>query len=144
MAKALKRFGVTPTWGLQKVEKQEGGTQDLLATSIDMSNNMSDYEQTNHLGQVQGYLIYDGSMDWSMSANVIHDRLDCAMAAYAPAQELMLANDLGRHLLEASSGLGYNPAEATSIIKSVSTSQTNDGPMSLNLNGTIYYFGGEG
>lgn len=144
MAKSFKRFGVTPAWGLEKVEKEDNKDQVLLANSIDWTNNISDYEQTNHVGQVQGYMIYDATMDWSMSANVIHNKLDCMGEYYAPAMEITLANDLGRKLLESTSGLGYCASEATSILKSESISQTSDGALTLSLNGTVYYFGGEG
>lgn len=148
MAKSIKRWGTTPVWGLDHPEMTDIGSgeeeQVLLATSIDWSNSIKDFEQTNHAGQVQGYMIYDGQMDWSLTANVNNDYHDTFQDYYAPAMELMLSNDIGRHLLESDAGLGYCAADATSILKSESLNQTNDGAVSLSLNGTLYYFSGEG
>lgn len=148
MAKSIKRWGTTPVWGLEHPEMTDIGSgeeeQVLLATSIDWNNSIKDYEQSNHVGQTQGYMIYDAQMDWSLTANVNHDYQATFQDYYAPAMELMLSNDIGRHLLESDSGLGYCSADATSILKQESISQSNDGAASLSLNGTLYYFGGEG
>lgn len=142
MAKTIKRWGATPVWGLEEVETTTAG-QMLLATSIDWTPTMKDYEQTNHLGQVQGYLIYDGQVDWSMTANIIHEKRSAFLDHYVPASEIVLSNTLGKDLLESDAGLGYDPDDAVSICKQASVSQTSDGAASLNLSGTVYYFGGE-
>lgn len=74
MSKSLRRFGKTPVWGLQHPEMTDLGTgteeQVLFATQIQWNSEIRDYEQTNHLGQIQGYLVYDATMNWSMTANV--------------------------------------------------------------------------
>lgn len=63
MAKSIKRFGRTPVFGLQHPEMTDLGTgteeQVLFATNVQWTNSQKDYEQLNHLGQVQGYMIYD-------------------------------------------------------------------------------------
>lgn len=58
--------------------------------------------------------------------------------------EMVLSNSIGRHLLESEKGFGYDPADAVSVLKSVNITQSNDGPASLDLQGTIFYLGGEG
>lgn len=148
MAKSIKRWGRTPVWGLQHPEMTDLGTgtegQVLFATNITWTNSQKDYEQVNHLGQVQGYLIYDAQLDWSMTANVDHTYQTTFQNYYAPAMEVVLSNDIGKQLLESESGLGYDPDDAVSILKTVNITQTNDGAAELSLDGTIYYFGGEG
>lgn len=79
-----------------------------------------------------------------MTANVDHEYHDSFQNFYAPAMELVLSNDIGKQLLESPAGLGYNPADATSILKSVNINQSSDGAAELSLDGTIYYFSGEG
>lgn len=148
MAKSIKRWGITPIWGLEHPEMTDIGSgeeeQVLLANSVDWNNTNKDFEQTNHLGQVQGYMIYDGQMDWSLNATVNNAYKGTFQSYYAPAMELMLSNALGRALLESETGLGYDPDDAVSILKSESISQTSDGAATLSLSGTLYYFGGEG
>lgn len=142
MAKAIKRWGTTPEWGVEHAETA-CNTQMLLVSSIDWNNSMKDYEQTNHLGQVQGYMIYDGQVDWSMTANIVHNARSTFLDHYVPASELVLSNTLGKEMLENDSGLGYDPDDAVSICKTASISQSSDGAASFNLSGTVYYFGGE-
>lgn len=148
MSKSLRRFGKTPVWGLQHPEMTDLGTgteeQVLFATQIQWNSEIRDYEQTNHLGQIQGYLVYDATMNWSMTANVDVEFQDTFQNYYTTAQELVLSNDIGRHILESPTGLNYDPQDAISILKTVNISQTNDGAAELSLDGTIYYFSGEG
>lgn len=66
-----------------------------------------------------GYMIYDAQLDWSMTANVDYEYEDTFQNFYAPAMELVLSNDIGKQLLESSSGLNYDPDDAVSILKSV-------------------------
>lgn len=147
MAKSIKRWGRTPVWGLQHPEMTDIGSgemdQVLFATNITWTNSQKDYEQLNHLGQVQGYMIYDAQLDFSMTANVDHEYQDTFQNYYAPAQEVILSNDIGKQLLESETGLGYDPDDAVSILKSINITQTNDGAAELSLDGTIYYFSGE-
>ncbi len=91
-----------------------------------------------------GYAIYDAQMDWSMTANVDYEFEDTFQNYYATAQELVLSNDIGKHILESPTGLDYDPDDAVSILKTVNITQTNDGAAELSLDGTVYYFGGEG
>lgn len=146
--KNIRRFGRTPVWGLQHAEVTDTGSggeqQVLFATNITWNTDIKDYEQSNHLGQTQGYLIFDATLGWSMTANVDHEYQSTFQNFYAPAQEVILSNDIGKQLLESPAGLGYNPADATSILKTVNITQTNDGAAELSLDGTIYYFSGEG
>lgn len=148
MAKSIKRWGKTPVWGLQHPEMTDVGSgkqeQVLFATNITWTNTNKDFEQVNHAGQVQGYMIYDAQLDWSMTANVDHAYEDTFQDYYAPAMELVLSNDIGKQLLESPTGLDYDAEDATSILKSVNITQTSDGAAELSLDGTIYYFGGEG
>lgn len=147
MARSIKRFGRTPVWGLQHPEMTDLGTgteeQVLFATNITWTSEIKDYEQINHLGQVQGYMVYDATMSWSMTANVDHTYQDTFQNYYATAQEVVLSNDIGKHLLESEAGLGYDPDDAVSILKSVNITQTSDGAAELSLDGAIYYFSGE-
>lgn len=52
--KNIKRWGRTPVWGLQHPEMTDTGSageqQVLFATSISWTNDIKDYEQSNHLG----------------------------------------------------------------------------------------------
>lgn len=148
MPKSLKTWGRVPVWGLQHTEMTDVGSgteeQVLFATNISWSSEIKDYEQSNHLGQIQGYLVYDATMNWSMTANVDAEYEDTFQNYYATAQELVLSNDIGRHILESPTGLNYDPDDAVSILKTVNITQTNDGAAELSLDGTIYYFSGEG
>lgn len=148
MPKSLKTWGRVPVWGLQHPEMTDVGSgteeQVLFATNISWSSEIKDYEQSNHLGQIQGYLVYDATMNWSMTANVDAEYEDTFQNYYATAQELVLSNDIGRHILESPTGLNYDPDDAVSILKTVNITQTNDGAAELSLDGTIYYFSGEG
>lgn len=144
MAKSIKRWGKTPVWGLQHPEMTDVGSgkqeQVLFATNITWTNTNKDFEQVNHAGQVQGYMIYDAQLDWSMTANVDHAYEGTFQNFYAPAMELVLSNDIGKQLLESPTGLDYDAEDATSILKSVNITQTSDGAAELSLDGTIYYF----
>lgn len=144
MAKSIKRWGKTPVWGLQHPEMTDVGSgveeQVLFATNITWTNTIKDYEQVNHAGQVQGYMIYDAQLDWSMTANVDYEYQDSFQNYYAPAMEVILSNDIGKQLLESPEGLNYDPADAVSILKSVNITQTSDGAAELSLDGSIYYF----
>lgn len=148
MAKSIKRWGITPVWGLETPEMTDigsaGEVQVLLATSVDWTPTIKDYEQVNHAGQVMGYMVYDAQMDWSLSANVNNAYKDTYADYYAPAMELTLSNSMGLDMLESAAGLGYDHADAVSICKSPSISQTSDGAATMSLSGTVYYFGGEG
>lgn len=147
MAKSIKRWGRTPVFGLQHPEMTDIGSgemdQVLFATNITWTNSQKDYEQLNHLGQVQGYMIYDAQLDWSLTANVDHTYQTTFQNYYAPAMEVVLSNDIGKQLLESEAGLGYDPNDAVSILKTINITQTNDGAAELSLDGTIYYFSGE-
>lgn len=142
--KNIRRFGRTPAWGLQHPEMTDLGTGTeapvLFATNITWTSEIKDYEQLNHLGQVMGYMITDATMSWSMSANVDHTYEDTFQNYYSTAQEVILSNDIGRHILESPTGLNYDPNDAVSILKTVNITQTNDGAAELSLDGTIYYF----
>lgn len=147
MAKSIKRWGRTPVFGLQHPEMTDIGSgemdQVLFATNVQWTNSQKDYEQLNHLGQVQGYMIYDSQLDWSLTANVDHTYQTTFQNYYAPAMEVVLSNDIGKQLLESEAGLGYDPNDAVSILKTINITQTNDGAAELSLDGTIYYFSGE-
>lgn len=148
MAKSLLRFGRTPSWGLQHPEMTDTGSageqQVLFATNIAWTNETDEYVQKNHLGQDMGLILYDARLGWSMTANVDHEYQSTFQNFYAPAQEVILSNDIGKQLLESESGFGYDPADAVSVLKTVNITQTNDGATELSLDGTIFYFGGEG
>lgn len=148
MAKSIKRFGLTPRWGLGSAETTDLGTGTtsapvLFATSISWDNETDEFVQKNHLGQDAGLLLYDARLNWSLEANVNHDYEATFQNYYAPAEELVLHNSIGKQLLESQSGFGYDPDDATSILKTVSINETNDGATTLSLGGTIYYFSGD-
>lgn len=145
MAKTIKRFGKTPIYGLERPEMtitDDGSTEEqiLLATNINWQNSTKDYEQLGTRGGVIGYMLVDAQMDWSMTANVDVAYSDTFGNYIFPGSEMILSNDIGRRLLEAPQGLNYDPADAVSILKQVSISQSNDGPASFDLSGTVYYF----
>lgn len=148
MAKTIKTWGYCPVWGLQHPELTDVGSgeqeQVLFATNISWTNNTSEYQQLNHKGQVQGIMLYDATLDWSLSANISHEYEDTFQNFYAPAMEMVLSNSIGRHLLESDKGFGYDPDDAVSVLKTINITQTNDGPATLDLQGTIFYLGGEG
>lgn len=145
--KNIKRFGSTPVYGLQHEELTDVGSgvyeEVLFATNISWSSEIKDYEQLNFRGQSIGYMITDAQLNWSMQANVNHDYEGNFGDFYHPAQELILSNDIGKQLLESEVGLGYDPQDAVSILKTVNITQTNDGAAELSLDGTIYYFPSE-
>lgn len=148
MAKSIKTWGLAPVWGLQHPEMTDVGSgveeQVLFATNITWTNNTSEYQQLNHKGQVMGILLYDATLDWSMTANVSYEYEATFQDYYAPAMEMVLSNDIGRHLLESEKGFAYDPDDAVSVLKTINITQTNDGAASLDLSGTIFYLGGEG
>lgn len=82
----------------------------------------------------------DAQMDWSMTANIDVTYQDTFGGYYFPGAQLILANDVGRRLLESPQGLNYDPADAVSILKQVNISQSNDSATTFDLSGTIYYF----
>lgn len=85
-------------------------------------------------------MMIDAQMDWSMTANIDYEFSDSFGGYYFPGAELVLANDVGRRLLESPKGLNYDPEDAVSILKQVNISQSNDSATTFDLSGTIYYF----
>lgn len=147
MARSIKRFGLTPRFGLGHAEMTDLGTGTeapvLFATSISWDNETDEYVQKNHLGQDMGIMLYDARVNWQLEANVNHEYEDTFQEFYHPAQELILSNQLGRQLLESQSGFNYDPDDAVSILKTVSINETNDGATTFSLSGTLYYFSGD-
>ncbi len=117
-------YGTTPEWG---ISQDEDG---ILIESLNFDGSMEKYEQRDRLGKVIGVHVIDEKLAFSMSGALpLNDQASIKMGS-----SLVLNNtvpDIWNN----------TPAATTTFIETVKHGHTNNGPVKLDVSGTIYAFG---
>ena len=123
------RHGQTPKWG---VEHRMHG---LIIDSFSTSTEIKDYEQTDEIGAVCGYLVYDQTKNFDFSATVLAGNSQPCIHGY-------IGNIVTTFVCVSDTSY-FNQAINSpkhAILKSLSVSETAGGATTLSGSGTIYAF----
>lgn len=126
----IVEFGTVVNWGVS--ETAFSGV--LLVDSLSIDPTVKNHVVTNEAGQNVGWIGYDQSASFSLSARPIKGQtLD-----YSLASTLTLNSIAEHNMFNANIAAG---AEArTAVIESASYSQSAEAAQTLSLSGTIYNF----
>lgn len=120
-------YGTTPEFGVK--EKEEG----ILVETMSFDGKLDKYEQKDNKGKVIGVHIIDESLSFSMAGTLpLGGEYTLTMGS-----TLLLNNAIPP--IWAS-----KPQATTVFVESVKRSLTNNGPVKLDVSGTVYGFGTSG
>lgn len=117
-------YGTTPEFGIPDEE------QGILVESMSFDGKMEKYEQKNHKGKVCGVHIIDETLGFSMAGALPLGGL----YKLTMGSSLLLANSIPEIW-------NTKPSATTVFVETVKRSLTNNGPVKLDVGGTVYGFG---
>jgi hypothetical protein len=126
----IVELGTVTNWGVTET----AFTGVLLVDSLSIDNTVKNHVVTNEFGQNVGWIGYDQSASFSLSARPIKGQT----VNYELASIVTLNSFESYNMFN--TGIAAGADARTAIVESVSFSQTAEAAQSLDFSGTIYNF----